>query len=414
MEDIKIEMLPAISGDSFIVTVHANRRINIIIDSGYGETYKEYLKGRITEIRNSGDSISLMVITHIDSDHISGAIKFLEENNSRINSEEFIEIDEIWHNSLRHVYIDDRLDDIIEDNDKIILDYLQMKGMPIPSDSKERRNKKISAIQGSVLGALIRNGFYNWNGKAKGKAICVNNVEQPCYFNELKVFLLSPSLERVDKLREEWEEKLRNNKKFKGKITNNTIFDDVFEMMLGESFDKSIRKRHKLISGYIDLIDYLDEEEEVDEDSINCSSISFILEYKEKRLLFLGDSNPNDIFNKIKELYNWDEKNRIFFDAIKISHHGSRGNTTSKLLTMIDSDKFIISTNGSGRYNHPHYETIAKIVCRDTEYTRELIFNYESIAEKFNNTEWMNKYKYKIKKVSDGKIQEVYINGVGE
>mgnify|MGYP001653498695 CR=1 FL=1 len=49
--------------------------------------------------------------------------------------------------------------------------------------------KKISAIQWSVLSALIRNGFYNWNMRANGKAICVNNVEQECYFNGVKLII---------------------------------------------------------------------------------------------------------------------------------------------------------------------------------------------------------------------------------
>lgn len=409
MSDIKIQMFPALAGDSFIVTTNGKHKTNILIDCGYGETYDDYLKDEFMKMVEEGSTIDLMVITHIDADHISGAIKFLEMNNSLIGKENFIKIDEIWHNSLRHIYLEERYKDTIEKHDEEILKAIKMKGMPIPSDSKERRNKKISAIQGSVLGGLIKKGNYNWNTKSMGKAISIENISEPVSVNEIKLVLLSPNNERLNNLKSEWQNKLIKSKKFKGKITDDEIFDDVFEILLGETFDKKLREKHKLISGKNELSSYCSEEEQIDNTPINCSSISFILEFNDKKVLFLGDSNPDDIYNRIKSIYKWDEKNRIFFNAIKISHHGSKGNTSKKLLQMIDSDKFIISTNGNSKYNHPDIETIAKIVCRESEYTRELIFNYKNIANKFNNEKWMKEYKYSIRTVDYEKVQEIFI-----
>lgn len=404
MGDIKLKIMPAKMGDCFLVSILDKQNTNILIDGGYSDTYKNFLKREILEIQKKNEDIDLMVITHIDSDHISGAISFLADNrNIKAN------IKEIWHNSLRHAYKGERHDSIIESNDLRILESIKMKGMKIPEDSDERKGAEISGIQGTALGAHIRTNNYGWNLAAGGRAICIDEIKEPYRLNEAKIILLSPTRGRLEALGEAWEEELKRNKEFKGRISDDEIFDDVFEILMTQSFSKRIKKKHKLISGYSSLESYLDDEEIVDEKESNCSSISFVLEYKSKKVLFLGDSNPNDIYESLQRVYKCDETNKLYFDAIKISHHGSEGNTTKKLMDMIDSKKFIISTNGRGRHKHPSEKTIAKIVCRETSFTRELIFNYKNVAEKFNNKEWMEKFKYKIKFVEENQIQELEI-----
>lgn len=409
MTDITIEMLPALSGDCFLIKLGKYKRTNIIIDSGYSETYDNYLKYRLNEIKSLGEIVNLMVITHIDADHISGAIKFIKENNDDLKFNEGIVINEIWHNSLRHVYLEEREEEIISENDNEILEMLQIKGMPIPEDSYKRINKPISGLQGSVLGGLIKLGNYNWNKNANGKAICIENLSEKFIINDVKINLLTPNYERLKQLKNSWEKNLRKNKGFRGRITNDQIFDDVYEILLGESFDIELRRSNSLISGSEDLSKYALTNEIIDESVVNASSISFIMEYNNKKVLFLGDANPEDVFDAIKSLYDWSGKEKIIFNAIKISHHGSRGNTTKKLLSMIDSEKFIISTNGNLKHNHPHIETIAKIVCRDSEFTRELIFNYKNVGKKFENKEWMKKYNYKIRYINEDGIQKIEI-----
>jgi hypothetical protein len=66
-------------------------------------------------------------------------------------------------------------------------------------------------------------------------------------------------------------------------------------------------------------------------------------------------------------------------DAFKISHHGSKNNTSAKLLSLVDCRRFLISTNGS-RHGHPDQEAIARIVYRNHQNTEptELYFNYRT------------------------------------
>ena len=56
----------------------------------------------------------------------------------------------------------------------------------------------------------------------------------------------------------------------------------------------------------------------------------------------------------------------------------------------------MFSTNGKG-HNHPDKETIARIIAKETEYTKELYFTYTlEVIKEFKNEELQEKYNYKI------------------
>jgi beta-lactamase superfamily II metal-dependent hydrolase len=74
---ISIEMFPAGNGDSILVCFDQHI---ILIDGGYTSTYRDHLKPRLKELDAQGLRLSKFIVTHIDSDHITGAIDFIEDN----------------------------------------------------------------------------------------------------------------------------------------------------------------------------------------------------------------------------------------------------------------------------------------------------------------------------------------------
>lgn len=92
-----VHFLPAKSGDCILLEF--DNRNCILIDCGYTVTYNEELKPLLQELSKKGCKISLMIITHTDEDHISGAISFIEDNGNAENPK-VIQIDEIWHNGI--------------------------------------------------------------------------------------------------------------------------------------------------------------------------------------------------------------------------------------------------------------------------------------------------------------------------
>jgi beta-lactamase superfamily II metal-dependent hydrolase len=97
------------------------------------------------------------------------------------------------------------------------------------------------------------------------------------------------------------------------------------------------------------------------DDIANASSIAFVLNFRDKKVLFLADSHPEVIADYLlKQGFN--SKQKAIFDFIKLSHHGSAKSISKQLLNIISCNNFIISTNGGkARSKHPSVETIAKL-----------------------------------------------------
>ena len=171
--------------------------------------------------------------------------------------------------------------------------------------------------------------------------------------------ILSPSLSKLNKLLTAWETDRLNSNTSAG----NKDYDDSFQELLNNDKFIEDRKPH------------------------NGSSLAFIFEFHNKKILLLGDSHPTVIAESIEELGYTADK-RLCIDYVKISHHGSKANTNDALLSLIDSENFIISTNGNF-HGLPNKKTLARIVAHFPN--ANLMFNYpELINEIFTEDEISN------------------------
>ena len=94
---INVLSFKAENGDAFLIKFDNGQ--NILIDMGMPKTYENEIRQELIKLKEQEQKIDLLIISHIDEDHIGGAIKFLEENKNN----EIIEISEIWHNSYKHL-----------------------------------------------------------------------------------------------------------------------------------------------------------------------------------------------------------------------------------------------------------------------------------------------------------------------
>lgn len=377
---ISIKMFKAEKGDAFLIKFDNGQ--NILIDMGMPNTYENEIRQELIKLKESNQKIDLLIISHVDEDHIGGAIKFLEENQNN----KIIEISEIWHNSYRHLQFDkSKVSKVNTDTTKVLESIIKQNQSTSLADGIQ----KISAKQGSSLASLIYKYRYNWNTTFSNRAIYLENKSETAIGN-LKFIFLSPNQEKLKMLSKKWLKELKK-KKYSFEISDEEIFDDAFEFYM--KFLKADDSKTTNISAKRSIdFEKLSELEEKDNSPTNGSSLAFIIEYKDKKLLFLGDSHEDIIFESLKAKdYN------LKFDLMKVSHHGSNKNISNRLIDLIDCDKFLFSTSGI-YHGHPDLETISKIVVKKTEYQKELLFNYPlDILEKLNNEDLTKQYKYEIK-----------------
>ncbi|CEP95546.1 Zn-dependent hydrolase [[Clostridium] sordellii] len=390
---INIEVFPASYGESILVSLGKDKKINILIDSGFVSTYNNHIKGKMIELAKYNQVINLFVLTHFDADHIRGAINFFKEN-STYSESKIIKIEEIWMNMLRHIDFGDKKLKLSE-TDKLKLKTILMKKYPI--EMYNRCINDISSTECLTLSKLISDGGYKVNSSFNDDLIVSDRGQNVVGFDMgIKITILSPTVDKIKELNEFWFKELLKIG-LKPDFYNNEEYSEAFEKLLVNIIPAINRGMLKNCANEKDVIEKLIKEDIFleDTDVVNGSSIAFILEYEEKRILFLGDSHPSVIEEQLKKI-GFDKENKIKIDLMKVSHHGSKGNITNELLEIIDCDKFLICTNGY-QYSHPDQESIARIIASNKEKRKLIFMNYESLSiKKFLNKELMDKYNYLI------------------
>lgn len=388
MDKIRIEMFPAEGGDNFLLRF--DNKKNIMIDMGYGDTYTNYIKNRLLQLKEQGECIDLLVITHIDEDHIGGAIKFLQEN-GEANNPIIIDVKEIWHNSYRFLQFEKEKVEKVNRREIKRLETLILSNSD-NNTSKENQLKEISCEQGSTFAGYLYGLGYRerWNTSFNYKAVNIDD-KSIIILNGIEINLLSPNTEKLNKLANKWDNKLEDMK-FGFQISNEEIFDDAFEMYI-KKIKPIIEGENKGISYSNDSIEEIIGKKitrKADTSESNGASISFIIEYKDKKLLFLGDAHEKLILDNLEKYNEMDS----VFDVVKVSHHGSVKNNLN-WIKKLQTKRYLISTDGK-QNNHPNKEVIATIL-KGRKEEKILYFNYPlEICNELKCDKLMKKYKYSL------------------
>ena len=362
-------MFPASYGDAFLLRDENADGFAVLIDGGFASTFQNEIRPELIAMAKEGRALDLVIATHIDADHISGLIKFFEQNGPS-RTPKIIKVEQVWHNSLRSIpppLIKMRRELLAED-DQLINDICK-RGFVLSNESP-RPDEEIGARQGSSLAALLLKGGYSWNA-SNGHYAIDSNASELALRSNTRVSVLGPKPERLEALRVQWVTELRRLGLI-GDVLDGDKFDDAFEFL--SAVDKASSRTTLTEIGYSRNSDKSLKEVYVPDDSLNNgSSIAVNIETPTSNILFLGDSWAQDIEEAIEK--RTQAGLPLVFDAIKISHHGSMRNTSCRLLSLIDSPIYLISTNGA-KHSHPDLPVLREIVDRPSSFVRHLHFSY--------------------------------------
>lgn len=128
---------------------------------------------------------------------------------------------------------------------------------------------------------------------------------------------------------------------------------------------------------------FVDRNEDLDISLENRVSIAFLFELNKKAFLFLGDANPDIVELSIEKLNKIRNIESIVIDFVKLSHHASQRSLSFKMLELMTTQNYIISSNRN-KSNLPNKLTFAKILRSETSRSKvNFIFNYsdDEVAE---------------------------------
>jgi beta-lactamase superfamily II metal-dependent hydrolase len=345
-----IHLLPASFGDSILIEYGKEEPSYILIDGGPYFAFSNMMSA-LKKVAPAIKEIELLVITHIDIDHIDGTICLLNQDNLPFT------IKEVWFNGYKEI-------------SKVTADTL-------------------AALQGEYLSNLIAAKKIPHNQKFGNKAVVVDNYSKlPVITLDggMKLTLLSPGKKELVKLTAKWEEELNligDEQAIKEKWSTDTRYKKQVNDVLGsddEEKDLSMEALQNLKPAG-------------DTSVANLSSIAFIGEYDGKKCLFAGDATSDALLNAIEPMVPG-ETERLKLDAWKLAHHGSRKSNLAKIMRKIDSKLFLISSDGK-RYEHPDRSCIAKLLLYNKRPDKVFYFNYlTDFNSKWKDDELKAEYKY--------------------
>lgn len=320
-------MLPAEQGDALFIEYGTRESPSrVLIDAGVRKT-SAAVRARIEQVPKERDKrrFDLLIVTHVDSDHIGGIPKLLDDASLGL------EFDDVWFNGWRHLQPD-----------------------------------RLGPVEGEIVSAQLDKLGGNWNAAFDEKAVVVGSqgrLPSRKLPGGMTLTLLSPTRERLEVLRDEWK-----------KVVEDAGLEAGVQ---DENLDEAARRRGipDLLGDRLDVADLAAEPLKPDKAPANGSTIAVLAEFGPKSCLLTGDAHP-DVFEEGLRRVCKDRKiDRVAVDALKVPHHGSRFNVSTGALDLVETDKYLFSTNGT-QTEHPHLEGVARTIVRGAHST--LYFNYRS------------------------------------
>lgn len=314
---VDVYMLAANEGDCILIRYGNDKeKHNILIDGGT-ETCGRNVKKIIESCNNNGEKMDVIIVTHVDEDHIGGLISGIAA------------IDEkVLHNCVQNITF----------NTSIGFQRHCQSNLKITNKPEESVKVTVSETDGCSVG--------------HAKSLC-DIIADKGLNDRLTDFiiagtqmivggailtLLSPDKKSLNKFMNTWKEDLEQEPE-KGCAWElpDTIYQDISHLM-SKNYPSS------------------------DGSPSNRASIAFIFEYEDVSILFLGDAVA-PVY--VTELKRYMKNKTITLDAIKLPHHGSSRNISEAFLKSINTDTFMISSNGktfNGQYTVPSKITISKLL----------------------------------------------------
>jgi hypothetical protein len=329
-----VEMLAARHGDALMIEYAraGGRTRRMLIDGGPLTAYPA-LETRIGQLPEGDSRLELVVVTHVDTDHIESMVRLLAIPRERWP----IAPRDIWFNGYRHM----------------------------------RPQVDLGGREGEFLSALIhRRAYAQWNAAFGGNAVMIpaqGALPRVELADGMTLTLLSPDAEKLKDMAVAWEKDLEKWKIQPGdldgawaQLAHMNKFHPGEELTLGPG-DLSEKLRAQL-RGH-------------DPSAANGSSIAFLAQFEGKSCLFLADAHMDIVCASLRRLLPR-SGGQLKVDAVKMAHHGSVNNFTQEFLELVDAEHFLFSTSGQ-RFQHPDAETVEAVIVGATQRPT-LWFNYRS------------------------------------
>jgi hypothetical protein len=333
----KLRVLQAEFGDCLILEYGTPQSPRyLLVDGGPEETYVRHLAPELGAIEQAGGALDLVVLSHVDNDHTIGLLDFVSDLEQRRanNQPATIGGSALWHNSFSNTIgagtdIEPRLRTMLATAGAAAT-VMAATGAAVTGigEGNTLRRKALT------LSYELNKGFAN-------DLICVDDAPAPATLGNLTLDVVGPTRVNLDELKREWREWL-----------------DKHEAAVGSGDPKVAANADRSVP--------------------NLSSIMFLAEADQKRLLLTGDGRSDHLLQGLGQAGFLGQDGSLHVDVLKVAHHGSDRNATKRFFRTVTADTYVLSANGKD--GNPDLATLIWIVeaAKDQNRPIELVATNET------------------------------------
>ncbi|MCY6382627.1 MBL fold metallo-hydrolase [Hoeflea prorocentri] len=321
MTDLTLRAIRAKHGDCLLLFAED---ATVLVDGGPSGVYQRFLRDQLEALPKNGDEpplIDLLMVSHIDADHIDGILDLTDELIEARDEER----DPVVH--IRRAWCNGFPDTIAKITGAGVaasradaaslasaLDELDFGDFD-PCDSK----LVLSSVgQGRQLRLDLKALNIDVNQRFKNRLALLGNAASPWKCGALSLDVIGPSQEQIDDLKKKWAKDL--NKILKKEADAETA---------AHSMDTSVS---------------------------NLASIVVFAEAGGKTALLTGDARGKMIMEWLEETGRLAPGGSVHFDILKNPHHGSKRNVTPEFFERVTADHYVFC--GDGKHGNPEPETL--------------------------------------------------------
>jgi beta-lactamase superfamily II metal-dependent hydrolase len=351
---MKLSIFPSGSGDCLLLS--SDNDHHVLVDGGFGKHYKSHVRDNLQALVNG--NLDVVCVSHIDSDHISGILEMLDnevawrvfknhENDPPEEGANFPEpgfsrpprIDAFWYNGFRDI-----VDDVTAVEDVLLFNTRALGFAAANLAAAMHMDFLATGVkQGLQLQNRISPGQLGMplNPPRDGKPLLVQSAGERLDVGAMKITLLGPFKEDLERLRDEWNEFVTKNEETIREVQRQAEED---QRLLGLNDADAVRRM---------LANFVASQERGDVTPPNLASIVFLAEEGEQKFLMTGDARDNEIIKGLEFTGHLDDEGRMHADVLKIPHHGSINNVNREFCKAITADHYVICGGSGGHHENP-------------------------------------------------------------
>ena len=357
---MKIRVFPSEKGDCLLVTGDDGK--NVLVDGGMRASYVAHVAAALASLRAAGEDLDVVYVSHIDEDHIAGVLQLLEDTmawrvfdfqtGQGLHPKEPArgrppKIGQLWHNAFS---------DVIKDNAGAVAELLAASAGILAASTDPRllaasvEHRELAQSVRQALDVSRRVGADQLNiplNKSFGGKLGMVRGKKKIQIGDLEFRLIGPFEADVRKLRDDWDDWLREQKELVRKLRAKAKRD---AKSIGNSLEE-------ILDPLAEQAKELGNRKKVTPP--NLASLMFHVRDSSRTILLTGDGHSADIVRGLEHHGALEAGKSLHVDLLKVQHHGSEHNIDAPFCQRVTADHYLFC--GNGEHENPDLDVVRLI-----------------------------------------------------